>query len=111
MAAQVAHEIRSPLGSISLSLDLIGQELHVFADSSGRAIGGCEILLVAGAANPSSAFDYKERSPVGFTSKNARSNNFDKVARRFVHLAFLSREDRFERMLLNANAIQTTIEY
>jgi signal transduction histidine kinase len=45
MAAQVAHEIRNPLGSISLNLDLIGQELHALADSSGRAIGECEILL------------------------------------------------------------------
>jgi signal transduction histidine kinase len=28
MAAQVAHEIRNPLGSISLNLDLIGEELN-----------------------------------------------------------------------------------
>src|SRR6478672_3611314 len=27
MAAQVAHEVRNPLGSISLNIDLIGQEL------------------------------------------------------------------------------------
>lgn len=45
MAAQVAHEIRNPLGSISLNLDLIGQELHGVGDSSGRVIGECEILL------------------------------------------------------------------
>jgi signal transduction histidine kinase len=45
MAAQVAHEIRNPLGSISLNLDLIGQELYALRDSSGSSTGECEVLL------------------------------------------------------------------
>jgi signal transduction histidine kinase len=45
MAAQVAHEIRNPLGSISLNLDLIGEELHAFANSSGSSTGECDVLL------------------------------------------------------------------
>ena len=45
MAAQVAHEIRNPLGSISLNLDLIGDEVHAFANSSGGSTGECEVLL------------------------------------------------------------------
>ena len=45
MAAQVAHEIRNPLGSISLNLDLIGDELHAFADSSSNSTAECEVLL------------------------------------------------------------------
>jgi signal transduction histidine kinase len=45
MAAQVAHEIRNPLGSISLNLDLIGDELHAFTNSSGGSTGECQILL------------------------------------------------------------------
>src|SRR2546430_17026280 len=45
MAAQVAHEIRNPLGSISLNLDLIGQELNVFANSNGRSSDECQALL------------------------------------------------------------------
>jgi two-component system, NtrC family, sensor kinase len=45
MAAQVAHEIRNPLGSISLNLDLIGEELRAFADSSGSSTAECEVLL------------------------------------------------------------------
>jgi signal transduction histidine kinase len=45
MAAQVAHEIRNPLGSISLNLDLIGQELNVSANSNGRSPAECQVLL------------------------------------------------------------------
>lgn len=45
MAAQVAHEIRNPLGSISLNLDLIGQELHALASSSGSSTAECDVLL------------------------------------------------------------------
>jgi signal transduction histidine kinase len=45
MAAQVAHEIRNPLGSISLNLDLIGPELEAIANSNGRSVGECQVLL------------------------------------------------------------------
>jgi signal transduction histidine kinase len=45
MAAQVAHEIRNPLGAISLNLDLIGQELNVFVNSNGRSSDECQVLL------------------------------------------------------------------
>src|SRR5437867_11439039 len=45
MAAQVAHEIRNPLGSIFLNLDLIGQELNVFANSNGRSAAECQALV------------------------------------------------------------------
>ena len=45
MAAQVAHEIRNPLGSIFLNLDLIGQELNVFSNSNGHSAGECQVLL------------------------------------------------------------------
>ena len=45
MAAQVAHEIRNPLGSISLNLDLIGEELHALANSSGSSTAECDVLL------------------------------------------------------------------
>jgi signal transduction histidine kinase len=45
MAAQVAHEIRNPLGSISLNLDLIGSELEAIANSNGRSVGECQVLL------------------------------------------------------------------
>jgi signal transduction histidine kinase len=45
MAAQVAHEIRNPLGSISLNLDLIGEELRAFANSSGSSTAECDVLL------------------------------------------------------------------
>jgi signal transduction histidine kinase len=45
MAAQVAHEIRNPLGSIFLNLDLIGEELSVFANSNGRSAAECQGLL------------------------------------------------------------------
>jgi signal transduction histidine kinase len=45
MAAQGAHEIRNPLGSISLNLDLIEQELNVFANSNDRSAAECQVLL------------------------------------------------------------------
>jgi signal transduction histidine kinase len=45
MAAQVAHEIRNPLGSIFLNLDLIGQELHVVSNSNSHSAGECQELL------------------------------------------------------------------
>jgi signal transduction histidine kinase len=45
MAAQVAHEIRNPLGSIFLNLDLVGQELHAVSNSNGHSAGECQELL------------------------------------------------------------------
>ena len=45
MAAKVAHEIRNPLGSISLNLDLIGEELHTLGNPNGRSADECQILL------------------------------------------------------------------
>jgi signal transduction histidine kinase len=45
MAAQVAHEIRNPLGAISLNLDLIGQELKACVSSNGRSADECQALL------------------------------------------------------------------
>lgn len=45
MAAQVAHEIRNPLGSISLNLDLIGEEVDALADSNPRSPDECRFLL------------------------------------------------------------------
>ena len=45
MAAQVAHEIRNPLGAISLNLDLIGQEVNAHASSNAHPSGECHVLL------------------------------------------------------------------
>src|SRR5215813_758884 len=45
MAAQVAHEIRNPLGSISLNLDLIGEEVDALAKSNSRSSDECRLLL------------------------------------------------------------------
>jgi len=45
MAAQVAHEIRNPLGAIFLNLDLIGEELNVFVNSNRRSAAECQALL------------------------------------------------------------------
>lgn len=45
MAAQVAHEIRNPLGSISLNLDLIGEEVDALARSNSRSPDECRLLL------------------------------------------------------------------
>src|ERR1043166_4501209 len=45
MAAQVAHEIRNPLGSISLNLDLIGEEVYALAKSNSRSPDECRLLL------------------------------------------------------------------
>lgn len=39
MAAQVAHEIRNPLGSITLNLDLIRREIDKLAEASGCSPG------------------------------------------------------------------------
>jgi signal transduction histidine kinase len=45
MAAHVAHEIRNPLGSISLNLDLIGEEVDALAKSDSRSPDECRLLL------------------------------------------------------------------
>src|SRR5947208_16751848 len=45
MAAQVAHEIRNPLGSIFLHLDLIGHELDAFSDANRHSARHCQALL------------------------------------------------------------------
>jgi signal transduction histidine kinase len=45
MAAQVAHEIRNPLGAISLHLDLVGEELNSSANSGARSSDECQTLL------------------------------------------------------------------
>jgi signal transduction histidine kinase len=45
MAAQVAHEIRNPLGAISLNVDLIGQEFKAFVNSNVRSADECQALL------------------------------------------------------------------
>jgi signal transduction histidine kinase len=37
MAAQVAHEVRNPLGSITLNLDLIRKEIDRLAEGNGRS--------------------------------------------------------------------------
>jgi signal transduction histidine kinase len=38
MAAQVAHEIRNPLGAISLNLDLIGEEVNAHPSGEGQML-------------------------------------------------------------------------
>jgi signal transduction histidine kinase len=45
MAAHVAHEIRNPLGSISINLDLVERELSAFANSNGSSANECRELL------------------------------------------------------------------
>ncbi|HEY6166934.1 MAG TPA: ATP-binding protein [Verrucomicrobiae bacterium] len=45
MAAQVAHEIRNPLGAIFLNLDLVGKELGVLVNSDTRSPDECQALL------------------------------------------------------------------
>lgn len=45
MAARVAHEIRNPLGSISLNLDLVGEELQALGNPNGRSADECQVLL------------------------------------------------------------------
>src|SRR5207247_3452187 len=36
LAAKVAHELRNPIGSMSLNLDLIGEELNSLVNSNAR---------------------------------------------------------------------------
>jgi signal transduction histidine kinase len=45
LAAKVAHEIRNPLGSISLNLDLIGEEFNSLTKSDSRSPEQCRALL------------------------------------------------------------------
>src|SRR2546429_9970325 len=45
MAAKVAHEIRSPLGSISLNLDFIGEELHKLGNPNRRSADELQIIF------------------------------------------------------------------
>jgi signal transduction histidine kinase len=45
MAAQVAHEIRNPLGAISLNLDLIGEEVNARASPNAQPSDECHMLL------------------------------------------------------------------
>ncbi len=45
MAAQVAHEIRNPLGAISLNLDLVNEELKAALASGARFSSECQNLL------------------------------------------------------------------
>src|SRR5207249_6296047 len=39
------ENVKFPLGSIFLNLDLIGQELNVFANSNGRSAAECQALV------------------------------------------------------------------
>jgi len=45
MAAQVAHEVRNPLGSVTLNLDLIDKEISRMAPASGDIAGEGRILV------------------------------------------------------------------
>ncbi len=45
MAAQVAHEVRNPLGSITLNLDLITKELGWLADGDGHSPDEGRVLV------------------------------------------------------------------
>ena len=45
MAAQVAHEIRNPLGAISLNLDLISEDLSTLENINGSVSEECQSLL------------------------------------------------------------------
>lgn len=45
MAAQMAHEIRNPLGAISINLDLIGDDINALQNASGTSSGECRSLL------------------------------------------------------------------
>jgi len=45
MAAEVAHEVRNPLGSITLNLDLIRKEIDKLAESSSRSPEEGRVLI------------------------------------------------------------------
>ncbi len=45
MAAQVAHEVRNPLGSITLNLDLIHKEIDRLADGNGHSPNEGRVLI------------------------------------------------------------------
>jgi signal transduction histidine kinase len=45
MAAQVAHEVRNPLGSVTLNLDLIDKEIARLAETSGHPAKEAHVLV------------------------------------------------------------------